>query len=126
MKLADEKTYYNFSIIEKINDVTFTDHNLIDEYIDILIPTCKNVDLSDEEYKKYKYAPDLLAYDVYGSTQLDFVVLAVNNMIDPREFTNKRIILPMSSVLSVFLSEIKNANAGYIEQNRIDNGIITY
>jgi hypothetical protein len=126
MKLADEQTYYNFSILEKINNIVLTDHNLIDDYIDTFIPFCKTVDLSDEEFKKYKYCPDLLAYDVYGSTQLDFVILAINNMIDPREFTQKRIILPMSSVLSAFLSDVKNTNSGYISQNRIDNGLVTY
>ena len=69
---------------------------------------------------------DLLAYEVYGSTQLDFVILAVNNMIDPREFTHKRILLPMSSILSLFLSDVKNSNTGYIAQNRVDNNLITY
>ena len=29
--------------------------------------------LSDDEYKKYRYSPDLLAYDIYGSVQLDFI-----------------------------------------------------
>ena len=126
LQLSDEITYFNFSIVEKQDYIIFTDHNLIDEYLDELIALCKNVKLSDDEYKRYRYSPDLLAYDVYGSTQLDFIIMAANDMVNPQEFTLKTVKLPYNSYLKTFLSEIITANSGYLEQNRIDNGLSSY
>ena len=75
MQMSDDMTYYNFSILEVVDSVEHLDINLVEEYASILKPQALYVKLTDEEYKKYKYCPDLLAYDIYGSVQLDFVIL---------------------------------------------------
>lgn len=126
MRYSDDMTFRNFSILEVIDDVEYLDHNVLDDYLEELESICIDCPLDDDQYKKYKYAPDLLAYDVYGSTQLDFVVLAVNGMIDPKEFTLKTIKLPYKSALKSFLSAVYNSESGYIEQNRSDNGLTIY
>lgn len=126
MRYSDDMTFRNFSILEVIDDVEYLDHNVLDDYLEELESICIDCPLDDDQYKKYKYAPDLLAYDVYGSTQLDFVVLAANGMIDPKEFTLKTIKLPYKSALKSFLSAVYNSESGYIEQNRSDNGLTIY
>lgn len=123
VKDSDDMTYRNFSILEIINGVELLDHNLLDDYADILSSICQDVELTPEQYNKYAYFPDLLAYDIYGSTQLDFVILFANDMIDPKEFNLKKVKLPFASALSEFLSQIYNSNSGYITQNREDNGL---
>lgn len=124
--VTDEMTYRNFSILEVIDGIEMVDHCLIEDYLDECISLCAIVELDNETYNKYKYCPDLLAYDVYGSTQLDFVVMYLNGIIDPKEFTMKKIKLPYASQLRTILSEIYNSNIGYIEQNRADNNISMY
>jgi hypothetical protein len=126
MKYTDEITFRNYSILEVINDIELLDHNLVEDYLSELSSICVSVPLTDEEYKKYKYAPDLLAYDVYGSVQLDFVIMYANNIIDPKEFNFKTIKLPYASALKTFLASVYNVNSGYLEQNREDNNIINY
>lgn len=127
MKYTDDMTYYNFSILQVVNGLECLDHNLVDDYLSELILICSDYfELTVEQYKKYKYSPDLLAYDVYGSTQLDFIVLKANGMIDPKEFTLKKIRLPYKSKLIEFLNRIYNINSGYIAQNRADNGLKSY
>lgn len=126
MRYSDDITFRNFSILEVIDGVEYLDHNILDDYIEELESICINCPLDDDQYKKYKYAPDLLAYDVYGSTQLDFVVLAANGMIDYKDFTLKTIKLPYKSALKSFLSTVYNSESGYIEQNRSDNGLTIY
>lgn len=121
MRYSDNATYYNFSILEKMNGVEHLSFNLIDDYLENI--QTMRVELNDEQYKKYKYHPDLLAYDVYGSTQLDFVVMAINDIIDPKEFTRKVVYLPYASVLSTFLDKIYTANYKLIQQNRLANNI---
>ena len=118
MKNSDTMTYSNFSIFNKIDEIKVLDHNLIDDYIRELESLCKVVSLTDEEYKKYKYAPDLLAYDLYGSVQLDFIILAANDIIDPKDFNLKRLKLPPTRVLKQLLTEIYNSNSSYISRNR--------
>lgn len=116
----DDMTYRNFSILGMINDLEVVDHCLIDDYLDEL-KTCslKITGITDAERKHYKYSPDLLAYDMYGSTQLDFVVMAVNGVSTPTEFTMiGDIYLPKKSVLKEFLSMVYNANQEYLSINR--------
>lgn len=126
MKFTDELTYYNFSIIEMVNGSKLLDHNLIEDYLPELEALCVNCELDQEQYKKYKYSPDLLAFDVYGSTQLDFIILMINDMIDPKEFDLKTIKLPYASHLKTFLSSVYNAESSYLTHNRSINGLSKY
>ena len=124
MQISDDMTYYNFSILEVIDGVEHLDSNLVEIYLEELKSQCISVQFSEEELKKYKYNADLLAYDLYGSVQLDFVILLLNDMYDPKEFTKKNVILPHSSTLSKFLNDVYSKEEGYIQQNRADNGIL--
>ena len=124
MQISDDMTYYNFSILEVIDGVEHLDSNLVEIYLEELKSQCVSVQFSEEELKKYKYNADLLAYNLYGSVQLDFVILLLNDMYDPKEFTKKNIILPHSSTLSKFLNDVYSKEEGYIQQNRADYGIL--
>ena len=124
MKISDDMTYYNFSILEVIDGVEHLDSNLVEIYLEELKSQCISVQFSEEELKKYKYNADLLAYDLYGSVQLDFVILLLNDMYDRKEFTKKNVILPHSSTLSKFLNDVYSKEEGYIQQNRADYGIL--
>lgn len=123
LKNKDNTTYRSFSILEIEDGIEFVDHNLFDEYIDVIDRLSVNTELTDEEFKKYKYAPDLLAYDIYGSVQLDYFILLMNNMVDPKEFCRKNIKMMRTSVLQALMNEVMQANTGYIEQNREDQKI---
>ena len=124
MQISDDMTYYNFSILEVIDGVEHLDSNLVEIYLEELKSQCISVQFSEEELKKYKYNADLLAYDLYGSVQLDFIILLLNDMYDPKEFAKKNVILPHSSTLSKFLNDVYSKEEGYIQQNRADYGIL--
>ncbi len=124
MQISDDMTYYNFSILEVINGVQHLDTNLVEIYLNELKSQCVTVKLTDEELKKYRYNPDLLAYNLYGSVQLDFVILLLNDMYDPKEFNKYTIVLPKSSVLSKFMNQVYSKEQGYIEMNRAAQGIL--
>lgn len=124
MKISDDMTYYNFSLLEVINGVEHLDTNLVEMYLPELESQCITVKLSDEELNKYRYFPDLLSYDLYGSVQLDFVILLLNDMYDPKEFNKYNIVLPHASTLSEFLNRVYSKEEGYLQQNRADNNIL--
>ena len=122
-KYEDELTYRNFSIVEYADDIELIDRNLIAEYLPEIVSTCQVYKFTIQEYRKYRYAPDLLSYDLYHTTQLDFLLMLINDMIDPKEFNLKRIKLPNAAVINRIMSDILSVNGGYIDQNRADNNI---
>ena len=122
-KFEDQLTYRNFSTVEYVDGIELIDRNLITEYLPELLASCTTYRFTVAEYRRYKYAPDLLSYDLYKTTQLDFLIMLLNDMIDPKEFNIKRIKLPNSTLLKTYLSNILSANGGFIDQNRADNNL---
>ncbi len=122
-KFEDELTYRNFSIVDYSDEIELIDRNIISEYLPILLSACTNYAFTVREYRRYKYCPDLLSYDLYGTTQLDFLLMMLNDMVDPKEFTMKVIKLPDVRILRTALSDILSINSGFIEQNRSDNNL---
>lgn len=118
--INDDMTYSNFSIFSTINGVKVLDRNIIDDYI----PELKNlsseiIGLTNSDRIHYRYSPDLLAYDMYHSTQLDFIIMAVNGVVTPLEFTmSGKLYLPKASILKSFLSMVYNAEQEYIQANK--------
>ena len=125
-RFEDQITFRNISILEVVDGNEWLDRNLITDYLPELKNISIDVQLSADQYRKYRYNPDLLAYDIYGSTQLDFIILLLNDMIDPKDFDSYKIKLPYVDQIQTFLSLVYNTNAGYLEQNRIDNGLFFY
>ena len=123
LQSVDNMTYYNFSILEIIDGVQHLDHNLIEDYLKELEATCVTLELSNEEMNRYRYNPDLLAYDIYGSVQLDFIILLLNDMIDPKDFDRKKLKLPYASSLSIFLNTLYSKESNYINENRANNNL---
>ena len=123
LQSVDNMTYYNFSILEIIDGVQHLDHNLVEDYLKELEATYVTLELSNEEMNRYKYNPDLLAYDIYGSVQLDFIILLLNDMIDPKDFDRRKLKLPYASSLSIFLNTLYSKESNYINENRANNNL---
>ena len=77
------------------------------------------VELNASDYKKYRYdGVYLLAYDVYGCRELAYLILALNGIFDPKEFTMNPIYLIRKTSMLRMLEAIKNAESDYIKINR--------
>lgn len=114
---SDDMTYTNFSVLQDFDLGKYAERNVLDFYLDEIKKVCLKVEtFTEEEIAKYKYQPDLLAYDIYGSVQLDFVILLVNGIIDPKEFdfTRGYILIPTKSNLFNILDQIKNSENKWI------------
>jgi hypothetical protein len=117
-------TYYNFSIlqVEYSTDKTirfdFTSDNLITDYLDIFKENAQEVKMTTLEQRKYYYNPDLLSYDLYGTTELDFVIMLMNGVIDSKEFTIPTLKLIPKTTLINLMSSVYNAESEYLRINR--------
>lgn len=120
---SNEYTFDTFAIKHKIQGYAIADCTVLDYYLPEILQNCVKVtEFSNEEIVKYKYCPDLLAWDVYGNTQLDFLILMCNDMCDPKEFNFKKkyLYLPKVKVMKELLSRIYNAEYRWLQQSAED------
>ena len=109
-------SYRNLSFVERIDDVReFAIWNVLSDYERELKAISTDVELSESEFRKYIYNPKSLAYDIYGATELFFIILAVNGICTAKEFNNKKIKLIKAKDLEEVIQMIYNANKKDIE-----------
>lgn len=118
---SNNLNYESMSFIEKFSSVTMVTHNILTDYIDELYDLSVTVNLSDEEYNRYVYKPKLLAYDLYGSGELYFVILALNDICNVKEFNFRKLRMLKVEDLEQFLSSIYNSERYVLNLNRSKN-----
>lgn len=113
-------SYNKLSLFDKSSDGSknMISYNILNDYLEELEAIALDVALTDEQYLKYKYKPKLLAYDIYGSQELYFVILYINNIASPKEFDMKKIKMIKTDVLTQALSDIYNSEKELLENNR--------
>lgn len=99
----------------KDEDISITMFNVIDDYIDEILEKTKLVEFSREQYDKFSQAPKILSNYLYGSTEFDFIILRVNGIYDPKDFTMRKVKLLSKDDLVTIISQIYNANKKLIE-----------
>ena len=128
-KDIDDIQYYKFSILSKaasdaVNPILYATHNVIFDYEEEFKRLSEPVDMTDAEYHKYRLKPKLLAYDLYGSTELFFAILFINGMYNIKDFDRRNIKLIRKDLMSQLLEAIYNAEQNYISSNRAAIGYI--
>jgi hypothetical protein len=114
MSTSDELTYYNYSILEYLNGYDMFVTSILYDYDDELNELVSYVKFTDLEKSKYRYKPNVLAYDVYGSTELKFIIMQLNGIIDPKEFDFDIVKLITPSNLKTILSRITSVNENFL------------
>lgn len=115
-------TYHNLSLINTFDKVELPYKNVFYDYLDDINSSSliKLVELTEKEIDKYKYRPKILAYDIYGAVDLDFVILALNGIYTPKDFllANKKIKLIGKRDLNSLLTSIYNAEKNLLDRYR--------
>lgn len=128
LKDMDSVTYSKYAVFEQSltePDMVYAIDNIIYTYMDELKALKKCVVVSPEEKMKYAYKPKLLAFDLYGSVETYFVILALNGMCNLKEFTleqNRFYALTPSDMVNI-MNSIYNADRDYLSKNRNNLGI---
>ena len=108
-------SYNNLSFRERYDNISFPIKNIIDDYFEELMELTQEVTMNEKEFIKYRYRPRLLANDVYENPDLDFLILAINNICNMKEFDSKTIKLIKVDDLKEFLTVVFNANKNDID-----------
>lgn len=114
--------YNNLSFIDQIDNIKYCAYNVASDYIDEIISNyCVNVELTEEQLSRYKYRPKLLAYDVYGSQEIYYLILILNDICSVKEFTKKKLKLPSRDNMTTICKALFNSNKSDIQIYNADN-----
>jgi len=104
------------SLLEKDpqNNIEYDVFNVVSDYMNELKAMAVEVTLSDKEYYTYRYRPKILAHYLYGNTELDFIILWLNDIWTPKDFNFKTIRLVKNSDLAKALSAINASERPFI------------
>ena len=112
--------------IENNKKMLLNFNNLVTKYMPELKGIKIKVTLSDEEYAKYKFNPKVLSYDIYGTTELWFLILEANELHSVTQFNSKTIYLfrtdiveKMSRILNLEV-DVKNYNEQEISEQLLN------
>jgi len=101
--------YSDLLFYEKTKNGLLPSYNVLNNYINIIRndSITVTVSLTDEEYLKYRYKPRLLCYNIYGTQDIYYLILLLNNICNVKEFNMRKI-----KVIRIY-----NAENTYIQNN---------
>lgn len=109
----------SISFKEKINgEIIIKFHNILSKYNDLMRKYIVEVELTDDEYQRYKCLPNLMSYDLYGTPELGYSILYINNMVSMCEFTKRKIKVFSNSINDV-LKELMVLTKEDLDRNHI-------
>lgn len=80
--------------------------NILDDYLYELSYQALSIELSTDEFNKYKYRPKLLSSDVYGTTDLYYMLLKLNNLYSIKQFNINPVLMLKTGDVTDLLSQI--------------------
>lgn len=115
--------YNNLSFIDQYDNIKYNTYNVLSDYIDeIREDYCVKIKLDDTQMLRYKYRPKLLCYDIYGSAELAFIIMIINDICDVKQFTKNGLLMPSKDNMNLITKYIYNSNknsiAIYNEKNK--------
>lgn len=120
-------TYDRYSYKELLSNGTeIPILNVINDYMRDFKDHAVTVQLTDEEYRKWRYRPKLMCYDIYGNQEIYWVIMLLNGMIDVKDFnleTRKLLLIPTREMASL-MSAVYNAEYKYIEDYNSQKGTL--
>lgn len=128
LKSIDTITYANFAVLNRSIDhpeLVYAIDNLIYTYMDEFKDYRKICTLTLEQKIQYAYKPKLLAYDVYGSTETYFIILALNGICNVKDFDldEQKLYLLLPSDMNKLMAQIYNAEQEFRKLNRANQNI---
>lgn len=78
---------------------------LFEKYYSLMLDNAVMVTLSNEDYHKYRYKPKIMSLDLYGTTELYFLLLRLNNMVSVTQFDRTELKVFDQSIVKI-LNEI--------------------
>lgn len=90
---------------------------LLTRYVDLISDYIIDVEMTEEEFKQFRYQPKALSLEHYGTTELWSSILSINNMDSVVEFNKKKLKLFRNDIMDI-LEEILILEEDNIKDDR--------
>ena len=109
--------YPHLMFQESKDGIDYVVHSVLDDYLQDMQEKSIECILSKEERDKYFLKPRILSSDIYGTTELYYIILRINNMWSPKQFTleNNKLKMLTKDHMNAFLSAIMRVESKDIE-----------
>lgn len=106
----------SLSLFYKDNDIIYLDKLIYQKYDRLIMSMTQNIELTDDELNKYKYSPELLSFDLYGTPNLSHLILYVNRC-PAYSFKRKNIKLIQPSYIEQVFQKIIEHEQNNLNKN---------
>lgn len=96
--------------------------NVVNDYMREIKDVAVKVELSTQEYLKYRYKPKLLCRDVYGNGEVYYVIMLLNGRIDVKDFDVHELLMLRKADMNTLLTQIYNAEYKWIQEYNTEHG----
>lgn len=96
--------------------------NVVNDYMPEIKDYAVRVQLSTEEYLKYRYKPKLLCRDVYGNGEVYYVIMLINGRIDVKDFDTSELLMLKVADMNNLLTLIYNAEYKWMSEYNSAHG----
>ena len=116
-------SYNDWCFTTNYNNIKFTEKNILDDYIVELKRLSTNVYLTEKDLRKYNYKPKLLSADVYGTTELFYIILLLNGICNVKEFVdiNPIKMIRRDDLFGYMTNILTNEKSSIMQYNSIHN-----
>ena len=96
--------------------------NIVNDYMTEIKSVAVKVKLSKEEYLKYRYKPKLLCRDIYGNSEVYYIIMLINGRIDVKDFDTSELLMLKVDDLNNLLTAIYNAEYKWMTKYNTEHG----
>jgi hypothetical protein len=109
--------YPHLMLQESKDGIDYVVHSVLDDYLQDMKDKSIECILSKTERDRYFMKPRILSSDIYGSTELYYIILRINDMWSPKQFTldNNKLKMLTKDHMRDFLSAIMRIESKDIE-----------
>lgn len=104
-------SYPKLVFTEKNGDILYVVHSVLEDYLYELKKASEEIVFSQSNITKYQYNPKRLASDIYGSTELYYIILRINDMCDVKQFdlSSGKLMMLTTDNMATMLNSIYSA-----------------
>ena len=106
------KLFYKEAYKTDLHNLIVNGQGILDRYYRELDQFKVSVDLGPSDYRKYRFNPKLLSYNLYGTTELWFLILHANEISSVSEFDLQKIYFYNINILN-FLATARDMEMKY-------------
>ena len=109
--------YPHLMFQESRDGIDYVVHSVLDDYLQDMKEKAIECTLSKAERDRYFLKPRILSSDIYGTTELYYIILRINDMWSPKQFTldNNKLKMLTKDNMKEFLSAIMRVESKDIE-----------